>query len=587
MQYLSQLEKNAPPGRFSLGHRAPILVATAFVGGWLTTSHITPWVSWHAEAPFFLAMLVAAWIGVWRLGCQFPRTCIAFPPPVWPLVMLLGAIFLQYVTGQIAFLGDVVVFALYVALCVVSLALGFASTQSNTARCLLERPPSPMALLSATLVFGGLASVVVALAQVLEVWDASPWILRMPSARRPGGNLGQPNHLTTLLVMALASAVFLHASKRMGHFATALVVTTLCAGLAITESRTGALSLFALLLWWGWKQPVVSPQASRWWAVGVGLLFMAMFQAWPALLGVIQGTPGMLRARMGSGAVEARMDVWPQLIEAALQRPWVGWGIRQTAEAHNAVAHAYSFSLPFSYSHNLLIDLVLWVGVPTTSVLVIMTTVWLWRRTRVIQSPVPWYGFAVALPLAVHSMLEFPFAYAYFLAPAMLGLGAMEGALGTQTKTRLGLKAATGLLLLTSVLTVWSAVEYLRAEEDFRVARFELLRIGHTPDDYDRPSIILLTQLGALADATRIEPEFGMPAEDLDLLKKVALHYPWSGTQYRYALALALNDHPIEAARQLRVLRAQHGEKTYLKLRAQIEVKLAESNASGARLSLP
>ena len=534
-------------------------------------------------------MLFASWLAVVRLAGRGPSARVVFPASVLPFFVLLGVTLLQLLSGRMVFAGEGLTFALYLVLCSICLAVGFALGSGDGGQEVISsRRASPLMALSIALLAGGIASTLVALVQVLEVWETSPWILRMPYVRRPGGNLGQPNHLTTLLLMAMASAAYLHAFKRIGHGVVILILVLLCAGLAITESRTGVVSFFALLVWWWWKQPLVAPKVSRWWAIGIAVLFLAMFQGWPALLGASQGMPnGALRARLDASGGEARIDVWPQLIEAALQRPWWGWGVRQTAEAHNTVAHAYGFSLPFSYSHNLVIDLAIWVGVPITVLLLTMTAVWLWRRTRDTKALAPWYGLAIALPLAVHSMLEFPFAYAYFLVPAMLGLGAMEGALRKPPAVSLRITSSVGVLLLTTILAAWSVVEYVRVEEDFRVARFELLRIGETSADYGRPNIVLLTQLGALTEATRVVPRSDLPAGELELLKKVALHYPWSGTQYRYALALALNGHPAEAARQLQVIRAQHGEKTYRKLRAQIEDKLAELNASAAQLRLP
>ncbi|WP_413857737.1 Wzy polymerase domain-containing protein [Candidatus Aalborgicola defluviihabitans] len=47
---------------------------------------------------------------------------------------------------------------------------------------------------------------------------------------------------------------------------------------------------------------------------------------------------------------------------------------------------------------------------------------------------VSWYCLAVVVPVAVHSMVEFPFAYAYFLVPVMFALGALDGHLGWPPK---------------------------------------------------------------------------------------------------------------------------------------------------------
>lgn len=577
--------KNAPQGRFSLADAIPAVVALLFAVGWTVASHFLPWVSWHTELPFFLATLIAAWCALIPLMRGAQRTSVPLPAPVLPFFLLLCLTLVQFGVGQMNFLGDALVFGMYLMLCAMCLVLGFSLTARGRS---MDSPwwiGSPLPMLSLALLVGGVASTVVAVAQVLETWETATWILRMSNLRRPGGNLGQPNHLATLLVMAMASAAYLHASKRLSHMVAVTLLVVLSAGMAITESRTGALSLFALLLWWGWKQPRIEPHGSRGWAVMVAVFFVLMFLAWPPLFCAIKETAECDALwRLGARAGNARADVWPQLIEAAMLRPWSGWGIGQTAMAHNAVAHAYSQGAPFSYSHNLVLDLVLWLGWPVAGLLVLATSIWLWRRVCMTHSLDPWYGLAVALPLGVHSMLEYPFAYAYFLAPVMLALGSVESMLGVRPWLRVGVKPAAGVLLLSTVLMAWSVVEYIRVEEDFRVARFEMLRVGQTPADHERPNLVLLTQLGALLESTRVELVPGMPAEQLELLRKVAVHYPWSAPQYRYATALALNGNPAEAARQLHVVRSQLGEKTYFKLRGQLVDKL---RVAGIPASLP
>ncbi|MDO9638520.1 MAG: Wzy polymerase domain-containing protein [Pseudotabrizicola sp.] len=583
-------KKDAPMGRFSLFNLLPSITLVFFLAGWLNTTHVAPWVSWHAEVPFFFVILSMGWIGVVRLSRQASTSRLPIPALIWPFVGLLFIALIQYAVGTLFFLGDFFVFVFYLALCSISILLGFALTgpefEPNSSKPWL----SYAEWLAVSVLFGGLASTLVALGQVLEVWQSSSWVLPIPDTRRPGGNLGQPNHLATLIVMAIASAMFLQAVKRLGNTVTMLLMILLAGCLAVTESRTGALSLFSLMGWWWWKQSEVAQRVSRLWAAAVAAIFVAMFLLWPSALGYIRFEAGTLTARLGSGGSrEGRMDVWPQLIEAALQRPWWGWGARQTSEAHNGVAHLYPYSMPFSYGHNLWLDLVIWFGFPIAGLLTVASAIWLWRRTGATQSPVSWYGFAIAVPLFVHSMFEFPHAYAYLLVPAMLGLGAVEKELGGGRLFQLGVKPAVGALLVTSILTAWSVVEYFQIEEDFRVARFELLRIGHTPTEYTQPEVHLLTQLGALTSAARIDPKPDMAPEHMLILKKVALHYPWTGTQYRYAMALALNGNSDEANRQLQVIRSQYGEETYVRLLAEIQKKqlLLNTNESSVLRHLP
>ena len=334
----------------------------------------------------------------------------------------------------------------------------------------------------------------------------------------------------------------------------------------MTESRTGGLSLAVLLTWWLFKRPAIGSRVSAWWAAVVAGTFALFYVTWPTFFNAFYFQTNEQGARLDVS--DSRFELWRQMLEAVSLRPWSGWGIREVAKAHNQVVDRYASSLALTYSHNFFLDLAVWVGVPLAVVFIVAGAAWLWRRVKRINSLQPWFCLAVALPFAVHSQLEFPFAYAYFLAPVMFLLGYMEAALGTPPLFKVKLPLAAGALLVTSALLVWSAVEYFKIEEDFRIVRFEAMHIGQTPATYQKPDVVLLTQLGALLEGGRISPKPGMSADELLLTKNVALRYPWTATQNRYALSLALNGDPDEALRQLRVMRVMHGEKTYQQIKA-------------------
>jgi len=526
------------------------------------TNHFLPWVSWHNEALAFFSVGLLASIVVVRQSKKGRGAWITVPAAILPFFGLALLAVVQVAAGLVTFAGDALVFCFYLALCIATLVLGFgagAKSKDNTsqARVTLE-------VVAFTLLAGAFASAVVAFAQVFEVWEQSAWINRMPQLRRPGGNLGQPNQLATLLLMGVVSLMFLYESRKLKALVSVLIFLVLCTALAMTESRTGVLSFLLLCGWWFVKNKRVGFKLSPWVITLAGIGFLAFFWAWPSIFAFVLQISGVeVNTKAGM-----RLVVWPQLLEAVARRPWWGWGLNQVPKAHNAVAHAYALSDPFSYSHNILLDLALGVGVPLTALLVLATGVWLWRRVRIANSLPPWYCLALMLPVAMHSMLEFPFAYAYFLVPVMFVLGVLEGAAGSKPVFRIGVRSAAALLLGVSALAAWSVVEYVAIEEDFRVARFEALRVGQTPADYQNPDIVLLTQLGALLNGARISPKPGMTVDELALAKKVALRYPWTATQNRYALSLALNGDPEEAVRQLRVMRAMHGEKTYQKIKA-------------------
>lgn len=571
LSFLAQAEKTPRSGRFSFSELLfPAGAASLLWLSWLAPLHFPPWVSWHGEILSFFAVFLLAWHGLLRAVKKDRSAPISFPATALPFIALGVIAGIQGVAGAVTFWGDVFVFDLYVALCVMCLVLGFASSRQapspGSDACHGGHENPALTLLAFTLTVGALASAVVAFAQVFELWEHAAWINRMHYLRRPGGNLGQSNQLATLLLMGMASLMFLYESGKLKALPSVLIFLVLCMALAVTESRTGVLSFLLLSGWWFVKNKRVRFRLSSWVIALAGIGFLAFFWAWPSIFAFIQQSTGV-GAEVNTKA-GLRLVVWPQLLEALAQRPWWGWGLGEVSKAHNAVVHAYAVSEPYSYSHNILLDLALGAGLPITALLVLASGVWLWRRVRTVNQLLPWYCLALVLPVAVHSMLEFPFAYAYFLVPVMFALGALEGMAGGKSVWHLGVRPAAVLLLGLSLVAAWSVVEYLRVEEDFRVARFEALRLGQTPGDYQKPKVILLTQLGALLDGARISPKPSMSPEELALTKKVALHYPWTATQNRYALSLALNGNPEEALRQLRVMKAMHGENTYAEIKA-------------------
>ena len=555
--------------------------------GWLVTEHFPPWLSWHSEVVVFFGAILTAWIGLWRAVVGARDRDIALPRVLIPVLVLGALAVLHAVFGLSTYFGNTVVFTFYVGLVVAAATLGYsvASTPSVVA------PQgtgslAPFTVLAVSFLSGGILSSIVGLAQALNVWEHTSLIVHVADAHRPGGNMGQANHLATLAVMALASLAFLKLTGRIAPITTIVLGVVLCLGVSLSGSRSGALSVLLLSAWlYTERKNTVLALSARWpiGLLGVFALFTLLVQPGLDFLQVLRlSSPNRLMGEFGP-----RLTVWPQLIEAVSLRFWFGWGIGETAPAHNAVAHAYMVSAPFTYSHNIFLDLALWVGVPLAVGLTTLVAVGAWQRIRLSNHVLAWYCLAITLPFAVHCMFEFPFAYAYFLAPVAFFLGALEGSLGIGPMLRLPWRWCAALLVTFTFALSWSVAEYMALEEDFRIARFEAMRLGSTPPTHTRPRVFLLTQLGQLVIGTRVKPHAQMAPEQLHELRDLALHYPWIATQYRYALALALNGNESEAARQFKVIRAHHGSKTYERIKAQFLAQAASDFPQLLAMKLP
>ena len=563
MKLLLPSQETPREGRFSFPAFKYALVPLLLFASWMVSLHIPPWVGWHNEILVFAA-------GVWvaGIGLLDQRICnrpfVHFPRAIWALVFLGAVVVVQFVSGRIDFFGDALVLIAYLLLCAVALGLGFELGAIQPAGDARETSRQSLLIaLAVLLITAGFFSVMFALVQALDLWESATWITPM-QFRRPGGNLGQPNHLATLLLFCIASAAYLHACKLLRTFLGSLVALVLLLGLAITESRTGALGFFAIVGWYLFKRcrGLILPTS----AVVLWMLYFALwFWFWPACLnfifiGGLESANGLVQVSTEGGT---RLLVWPQLWRAVLLRPWFGWGLREVSEALNAVASLYSRTDAFTYAHNIALDLAIGIGLPGTVLLIAVSIYWFIRRARAVNDPITWYCVAVVLPLAIHSMLEYPFAYAYLLAPVMVLIGVLEARLAPEKVFRIPWRLALAVWFCASALTVLSVREYIAIEEDFRVARFEALRTGKTPDDYERPRIILLTQLDALLEGARIVPVPGMAIDRIELARRVALRFPYPATQNRYALALALNGNPDEAMRQLKVMHAMFNGPIY------------------------
>jgi O-antigen ligase len=545
------------------------LIALALMlSSWLVPTHFPPWVSWHNEVLGFTSVFFFSIAAL--ESCKGKKEAvIALPYFTLVLAGILGPLLVQSWAGVIAFAGDAWMLFFYLFLCVCMVVASFNLVKAKAVRLGALAPWTAVDGLATVLLLGALFSTVIALAQMFDVWEQSTLIARMPDLRRPGANLGQPNHLATLLVMGMASIGYLYESRKASAIFATSLLAILILGVALTGSRTGGLSCVLLAVWLLAWRTKAGLRTSPWVVTSGCVTLFALFWVWPLFFAYVQsgGMPDSEVVWLNTSA-GTRLVVWPQLMAAVLQKPWFGWGLLGVSKAHNAVLSHYATGEPFSYAHNIILDMAVGMGVPLTLLFVTITVIWLWRRVRGTKDLLPWYCLAVMLPFGVHSMLEFPFAYTYFLVPIMFAVGLLEANLAPNRVVRIGWWSATVGLVLVTALMAWSVVEYIAIEEDFRIVRFEALHVGQTPSDYERPKIYVLTQLDALLEAGRIVPKPGMAPERIELSRTVAMRYPWTATQNRYALSVALNGNPQEALRQLKVMRAMHGEKTYESIKA-------------------
>lgn len=542
------------------------LGALAFLGAWLIPHHILPWISWYNEllafAGFYFLLAGACFFknshdGWRRIRLEIPVAALWF-------VSLMGVVIVQAISGKILYMGDAIVLTIYLSTGAFSIVLG--SYRRDW-----------LGSLSILVLAAALVSVYIALIQALQLSSNVDLVLTAPHYRRPGGNLGQANHLGTLMLWGGASAAYLALSARISIRLFLLFAMLCVMGIVITESRTALLGFICVFIWsyYYFLRTHFMRMRMRMRMLWIGwvILVVIFFTLWPRCIEAfhegswysVSSQVAAVNTRIGT-----RWDVWLQLWEAVCQQPIFGWGLHGVAKAQNFVVIQYEFSESFTFAHNVMLDLAVGLGLPLATLFVSSVTFWLMRKLKYRDDVDLWFCCALLFTFSLHSMLEFPFAYAYFLLPVCFVAGvisSIDKEAGTTIQVPLWLIVVVGLFSFG--LSFVCVRDYFLVEEDFRVARFEALRIGETPSNYLRPTILVLDQLNDLTLSTREVPAPNMTQDSIDRLRKTALRFPWSAIQNRYAMALALNGDVVEAQRQLKVIRTLNGEKMYGVIRSQ------------------
>lgn len=549
------IPKNTPlMGRFSLTAIMRLFGLCLMTAGWLVPNKTPPWTSFLNEAVActgFVLLLASFWsVRSFRLSGSI----------LFFLMVIFASSLSQLFTGKNLFASDIYLLWVWLGLIAMGISVGVTCAQAADQGNKLSVALAQMVLI------GAFFSATLALVQ----WSggaAAWWINEGALGAQPYGNLGQPNHLATLLVMGLAGLLYLYEAGRLSPSVMLILGPYFLFCVAMSESRTGALSVLALGGWWalksrrmGFKLPVA--------AVIFGLIyFVFLVYFWIDICALFATSSARAETRLSAGT---RPIMWAQMLAAIAKHPWVGNGWLQTSAAQNSVADLFLSGENTLYAHNLLIDLMVWAGVPVGLLLGSMVLVWAWRHAYSAQGLTQWFGLAALVPLGIHSMLEYPYAYMYFVLPASLLVGLLEG--GQVMHRTVTLSRRWWFFALACISTYLSAqfVEYLRIEEDFRVVRFEAANYGATPTDYDAPNVYVNTQLGTMLQAARLKIRPAMSTKEIDNLRRSALRFPWSEILFRYVVAQALNGNIEEAKRQLDVLRTLHGEKQYSGAKARL-----------------
>ena len=526
---------------------------------WLAPGHYNPWVNFQNEV---LAAAAALLVGFAAVGSAresrlpWPRLAL--------FVMLVATVpLLQTAAGQIRFLSDGVLASAYVA--------GLALCIVTGATLVQTRREEFLGGLFGALLAAGLVSTGMAALQWLEVGPI-PYLEPIAPGERPYANLVQPNHLATLLGLALVGALWLFETRRINGAVLGLAAAWLCLGLAMSRSRTPWLFVLLFAASWLWMRRRAAVRLGATALNSALALFVAAVLAWGPLsraLDVVAPISVVQRMQGGGG----RLNIWLALLDSLWASPWVGYGWSQVSRAALvSTQNHYVGEQMLRNSHNVVIDLLVWNGLPLGLLIVAMLVWWFVRQVRECRDAERWLLLVGISVVAIHALLEYPLEYLYFLLPVGLMVGAVEGWEGGTRSWRISRASLFAPLVAMAAFTGWVAVEYTRIEE---ASRQGLMLMAGYARNAAPPDVLLLDGPREYIRLWKTTAQPGMQSGELEWMRNVVERNPSPPALLRYAAATGLNGRPQDAADTLvrlcnmhRTARCEEGRASWRQLQS-------------------
>lgn len=286
-----------------------------------------------------------------------------------------------------------------------------------------------------------LASVLGALIAMVQVFAPSvtdgTWVAKSGLEGRAVGNLRQPNHLSSLLLWGIVAVAYLAgAPKRWPRAIIWALGLLFVFGVVLTGSRTGTLGAGVLTAWALLDRRL--PRSARW-LLGLVPFFYFVFwlgnSAWADYSHHVFG--GEARFSTSGDISSSRYAIWSNTLELIKAHPWFGVGFGEFNFAWTLTPFPDRPVAFFDHTHNLPLQLIVEMGIPLGLLVLGLLLFALYCALRnVMPQPdrdpslppqMSSAAFMIVLMIGLHSLLEYPLWYAYFLLPTAFAFGLCLG----------------------------------------------------------------------------------------------------------------------------------------------------------------
>ena len=258
------------------------------------------------------------------------------------------------------------------------------------------------------------------------------WIAVSAIAGRATGNLRQPNHLSSLLLWSVVAAVWLGETRTLQRWLAWGLALVFIEVVVLSASRTGLLGMFVLTAWGALDRRLARPAR-------VALLLAPV--AYLALWGITGAWAHATHMAFGGGerlsgsglyVSYSRYKIWWNSLALIAAHPLLGVGFGEFNFAWTLTPFPERPVAFFDHAHNIVLQFAVELGLPMAALVLALMIYALYRATvnAVAEGRMPGGGggarraaLVMVLMAGVHSLLEYPLWYSYFLLPAAFAFG--------------------------------------------------------------------------------------------------------------------------------------------------------------------
>ncbi|MBX3665220.1 MAG: O-antigen ligase C-terminal domain-containing protein [Burkholderiales bacterium] len=474
----------------------------------------------------------------------------AVPWLALPPFALAGLVLFHGLAGWSPYFGQALLGALYL----VWAGLLVIAARALVRNCGFETVCTAVA---AGLATGALLSAVIGVIQHFNLdTPLNPFITRLHSTAI-FGNLAQPNHFAAQVTLGLFSVAHLHSRGRLPLFVAAVAALPLLFVLGLSGSRSVWLYLLAAFaaavrLRLAGDDPRAR-QLFVWTGLFIVLHYLLQLGAGLGWFAPSQRETVTAVERLFSGAasVSDRIGLWQAALMIAAEHPFTGVGWGAFAEHYfRYLAGSGDLAAPpglYNNLHNLPLHLLAETGIAGAALLLVPAGWGLWLALRARPDPGHWWLWATLGVFGIHSLLEYPLWYAYFLGIAALLLGLCPAPALAPRLARFGRLVAASAMLAGAANLVFLWNDYRVLERVVRPTIEQLRSAGFADTILRIHRNTLLTPYVELSMATPLPVSREDLQRRLALSERVIRFSPQPVLVYRQVLLLALAGRGAEA----------------------------------------